>query len=134
MGFVSFPVAPASVGDELDRAIANTVADRRWLRRGGAELGLAAAAAGFAGYVSAPEVPPMPPGDTVGSDPSAPSTGDSPFTRDDPWLPPVEAGEKTIEIVARDATVYVPTTSPWSPGPSTAPSRVAPCACGRAIR
>ncbi len=123
MGFVRLPVAPFGAADELERAIAANLADRRSLLRGGAGLGLAAAAAaGFAGKVTAQETLPTPPGETVGSDPQAPSTGDaSPvptgepqFTLYDPWLAPVEAGDKEITVAAVDATVYVANDVPYA--------------------
>jgi nitrite reductase (NO-forming) len=51
----------------------------------------------------------------VGSHAGAPTTGEStpvpgevtPFARYDPFMQPVEAGQKDIRVVAKDATVYV---------------------------
>src|SRR5688500_9208223 len=70
----------------------------------------------------------------VGSDPGAPTTGEStpvpgevmPFTRYDPFIQPVEAGQKDMRVVARDATVYVAKDvayAGWSFG-GTIPGRV----------
>jgi len=65
---------------------------------------------------------PPAPGEIVGSDPHSMSTGDaSPipagepvFTRYDPVLPPVEAGDKDVELIAEDAVLYVAKNVPYA--------------------
>jgi nitrite reductase (NO-forming) len=126
MGFMRMPVAPAVNDEAVAGFLRAAGADRRALLRGGAGLGLTAALAGFAGKAGAQDdaegETPTPPGEEVGSDPNAASTGDaSPvpagtaeFTLYDPRLAPVEAGEKDIEIVSRDATLFVAKDVPYA--------------------
>ena len=120
MGLVSFPIGPRLGGSSLDGILGRRVADRRNLLKGGVGLGLASALA-LGNRVVAQELS-TPEGGYVGSDPQSPSTGDAspvpgqpqPFVRYDPVLAPVEAGAKRIEVVARDAVLYVAKEVPYA--------------------
>jgi nitrite reductase (NO-forming) len=98
--------------------------DRRSLLKRAAGLGLAVPALGALGPWGAAAQDDdaeehgheaTPASGYVGSDPGAASTGAEtpgpgevqPFTRYDPYLAPVEAGTKQIEVVAKDATLYI---------------------------
>ncbi len=121
MGLVSFPVGPNLGGSALDDLLGRKVADRRHLLKGGVGLGLAASALALGHRVTAQELS-TPEGGYVGSDPESPSTGDAvpvggepqTFQRYDPVLAAVEPGAKRIEILARDAVLYVAKEVPYA--------------------
>lgn len=106
MGIIRIPAAPRFDTIGYDAALAGVSADRRSLLRGGAALGLAAAA--FGGFIhragAEDNETPTAPGESVGSDPHSMSTGHaSPvpngepvFTLYDPRLTSVEPGDKTV--------------------------------------
>jgi nitrite reductase (NO-forming) len=96
--------------------------NRRNVIRGAAGLGLGIGAAGAFGNVFAQEhdhaTPPAGEsgGSYIGSDASTETTGDAtpapvnavtPFKRYDPYLEPVEPGDKEVEIVAQDRIVEI---------------------------
>jgi nitrite reductase (NO-forming) len=123
MAMYRIPGSPALGSTELgNKFAAASATDRRSLLKRAAGLGLAVP--GLAGMTavagaqdedgdSEDEGTPEP--GYVGSDPGAHGTGSDapaagevqPFTLYDPFLPAVEAGTKEIEVVARDATVYI---------------------------
>lgn len=95
--------------------------NRRNVLRGAAGLGLGLGAANIIGAASAQDhdmgTPPADAGGgVIGSDTSTETTGDAtpdlaveetPFERYDPFLQPVEAGDKEFEVVAQDRIVTI---------------------------
>lgn len=121
MSSYQFPTGPTLAADELHRFLEASGGDRRAFFRRAAALGLAVPA--FGGLAQRAFAQDTPPEDGyVGSDPQSPSTGESspvpsepqPFTPYDPFLPPVEPGDKEIRVVAQDATVYVAKDVPYA--------------------
>ena len=121
MSTYQFPTGPTLAADELHHFLEATGGDRRAFFRRAAALGLAVPAfGGLAQRAFAQETPPE--DGYVGSDPQSPSTGESSpvpskpeaFTQYDPHLPTVEAGEKDIRLVAKDATVFVAKDVPYA--------------------
>ncbi|HEV2129200.1 MAG TPA: multicopper oxidase domain-containing protein [Thermomicrobiales bacterium] len=104
-----------------DRRFASSI-DRRAILRGGVAAGIALPF-GIPSLVNAQDHGHGTPEDGyVGSDPSAPTTGNeeprateiTPFQRYDPFLEPVEPGPKTIETVAADRALYVAKDVPFA--------------------
>jgi nitrite reductase (NO-forming) len=108
-----------AAGMDLDAILRDHHVDRRSFVRRAAAAGLAfpMLAVGSSRIARAQDGTPASDDGYVGSDASTEShTGDvspvpegeiAPFSPYDPVLPPVEAGEKTIEMVGIDANVYV---------------------------
>ena len=130
MGMYQFPGGPALDPDKVGELLNAVSGDRRAFFKRAAAMGLAAPMLG--GLVSAvraqEETPEAEEGHDmgqdgyVGSDPQSPGTGDetpapvevTPFSRYDPMLPRVEAGPKEIEIVARDASLFIAKEVPYA--------------------
>lgn len=93
--------------------------NRRSLLRGGAGIGLGLGAAGLIGSASAQHdhsTPDSEGGSYVGSDASTEGTGDAtpgpgaevaPFERYNPYLDPVEPGDKEVTISFEDRTIWI---------------------------
>ncbi|MCC6312899.1 MAG: multicopper oxidase domain-containing protein [Thermomicrobiales bacterium] len=115
MGFLRLPTGPAFDSTLFDRLLDQESADRRALLKGGAGLGLAAAALIGAGGRAFAQDQPTPPGEDVGSDPHSMGTGhSSPVPQGqpvwsvyDPFVKPVEPGDKDITLVAKDVTTLI---------------------------
>lgn len=89
MGIITIPAAPRFDTSGYNAAVAGVAADRRSLLRGGAALGLAAAA--FGGFIhragAEDNETPTAPGESAGSDPHSMSTGHaSPVPNGEPDL------------------------------------------------
>lgn len=129
MSSYQFPIGPTLKSSELSKFLEATGGDRRAFFKQAAALGLSVPALG--GLVrgaqaqeTTPEAETEQLGEDgyVGSDPLAPTTGaespvplqPEPFTVYDPFLPTVEAGTKEIEIVAKDASVFVARNVPYA--------------------
>lgn len=121
MGLMSFPAGPGVTESALDQLLSRSVGDRRNLLKGGVGLGLAASAMALGNRVVAQELS-TPENDYVGSNPESLSTGAAspvpgqvqPFVLYDPMLAPVEAGDKQLELVAKDAVLYVAKDVPFA--------------------
>lgn len=121
MSNIQIPAGPTLAADELHRFLEATGGDRRSLFRRAAALGLAVPA--FGGFAQRAFAQDSTPEDGyVGSDPEAPTTGESSpvpsapaaFKLYDPFLPAVEPGDKDIRVVAQDATVFVAKDVPYA--------------------
>jgi nitrite reductase (NO-forming) len=132
MSLNRFPVGPDLKSTILGERFAAVPADRRAFLRQAAGLGLAGSLLhGMASVTSAQESggheehaegTPAPDSGYVGSDPAAPSTGDSSpvptgepvFTWYDPYLPSVEPGDKDITIVSTDVVQMIANRTPFA--------------------
>ena len=116
---------------------------RRNVLRNAAGLGLGLGAASAFGNLSAQDhdmaTPPADAGGgVIGSDASTESTGgatpgsgveETPFERYNPFLEPVEAGDKEFEVVAQDRIIEIPKDTKYAAW--TSARRSVRCCCGR---